>query len=1077
MRGRLLQTGFTALVVLLASCRLEDGDSGPSESQEAVGALEATAPPPADRLRDAFWSALRRAAMAGEEQVRAAALDEARATAGVYASAWGDSFLVRRLTRFEAASSPRRRDVALADSLWRMGRTAYGAEGVPAAMRLWRRSLAHAASAADTAGRAVALGALGAGFYSVGALDSASVYLVDARRLAAAAGDHRALGNALANLGSVSKDRGDLAGAAELYEEATAVRTLIGDSPGMASDQNNLGLIAWTLGDLDEARRAFERALAINREQGSGRGAALNLTNLGDLASLDGDYETAEDAYSEALEINRAAGESAEVAFVLHDLGLLATRRGDYRKAIAHLTSALELHERSGATLEVVAVRRDLAAAVAATGDLEGAVATLADARRTALSADAPAATQAGLALAEADLDLQLGWRPEAEAAYERAERLYAADGDPAGVAEARQGRGLMALLRGNHEGAIELFALAVRGQEDAGDRRAAALTSLLVGDVRREMGDTATARQAFEAARVTLEGQEDLVGAVAAIAAIADLEERAGAPLAAEALYRTGLGRLGERAVPDLRWRLHAGLAGPLRTRGAWTEAAGELRAAIAAIEGVAAGLRIEERRASFLADKWDVYGMLARVEQAGGRAGEAFSISERMRGRQALAMLARGRVARRHPATGREQDLRRRIDELTTELEMATSEPDLLRDPEVVRRAVDATRESLDATQRAYATLLIELREDEPAYADLVSGEPVGWTTVAGRLKKDDILLEYLLTDSGATLFVVTRDTVAALDLGVARDELAGLVEFARRALGRPDGPAADPLWRAPLRRLHRYLIEPVERAGFLAGKARLVIVPHAELHFLPFGALLESETRDGFLIERFDLLHSPSASLWLRLGERGRLRPAPRVLALAPLPGRLPGSAIEVDGLRRVYGRRATILRNDAATERALRTAAPRHDILHLATFGVLNKHNPLFSYVELAAAGDDDGRLEVHEVFDLELDGQLVVLSACQTALGSGALADVPAGDDWVGLMQAFLQAGAGSVLASLWPVEDRATARLMQEFYRRLAAGGTPESALRGAQRAVSATPGTSHPFYWAGFVLTGASSD
>jgi CHAT domain-containing protein len=103
--------------------------------------------------------------------------------------------------------------------------------------------------------------------------------------------------------------------------------------------------------------------------------------------------------------------------------------------------------------------------------------------------------------------------------------------------------------------------------------------------------------------------------------------------------------------------------------------------------------------------------------------------------------------------------------------------------------------------------------------------------------------------------------------------------------------------------------------------------------------------------------------------------------------------------------------------------------------------------------------------------------MVVLSACQTALASGAVADVPPGDDWVGLTQAFLQAGAGEVLASLWRVEDRATARLMELFYRGLASGESEAAALAGAQRTMLREPGRSHPFYWAGFVLSGSGTN
>ena len=144
-----------------------------------------------------------------------------------------------------------------------------------------------------------------------------------------------------------------------------------------------------------------------------------------------------------------------------------------------------------------------------------------------------------------------------------------------------------------------------------------------------------------------------------------------------------------------------------------------------------------------------------------------------------------------------------------------------------------------------------------------------------------------------------------------------------------------------------------------------------------------------------------------------------------------------------------------------------------VIHLATNGVLNKQNPLFSFVELAPTKGDDGRLEAHEVFGLRLAAKLVVLSACQTGLAAGALTDVPAGDDWIGLVRAFLSAGAEQVMASLWPVQDRATARLMEEFYRRYAVSDDPAAALAAAQRSLLSSRETSNPYYWAGFELVG----
>jgi len=184
-------------------------------------------------------------------------------------------------------------------------------------------------------------------------------------------------------------------------------------------------------------------------------------------------------------------------------------------------------------------------------------------------------------------------------------------------------------------------------------------------------------------------------------------------------------------------------------------------------------------------------------------------------------------------------------------------------------------------------------------------------------------------------------------------------------------------------------------------------------------------------------------------------------------------LPGSAAEVAAIGRIYGTDARVLVGAHASKRALRDAATGPSIIHFATYGVLNKDNPLFSFVELAPQSGNDGRLEVHEVFGLQLRARLVVLSACQTALGAGALADVPAGDDWVGLVQAFLFAGASNVMATLWPVQDLAAADVMTRFYTALAAGQPEAEALALAQRATLRNPATAHPFYWAGYTLSG----
>ena len=1008
------------------------------------------------------------------------ALVVARRVGSAYAAAWEDSFPLAQVTRFARMDARLRVAKLASDSVRRAGNAAQGRAGIESALRLWREALRRSTTIDDTAGIAAALGNIGAGMYRLAELDSAEALLLRARSLAESVGDRRTALNAVNALGSVAKDRGDLRRAQMMYASALDLRSRIGDMRGTAADHNNLGLLSAELGEIEDARSHYEEALAVARRHAHDEAAAAALLNLGNAASIEGEYAEAARRYGEALAIYRASADDADAGLVLHNLGLLALRRGDYSTARARLNEALAIFGRVGTTADLVLVRRDLASVAAAAGDLSGAATHLQRAEQL-LRGEANAELVAGVALARADLAAQLNSYPEAERQYARADVWYRRAGMAIEQAEAQQGLAMLLSERRQYARAVTALRSAARMQAASGDRRPAALTLLMIGHVLHRQGDLAGARGALERATDSLRALGDPVGEAAALGALGDLELESGKPLAAETLYRRGLSRLTKRPATTVSWQLHAGLGGVLEARGSLADAATELRAAVEEIERVAGTLTLEERRAAFLADKWDVYARLALVEHARGEPAAAFAASERMRARQMLDLLARGRVAtpvaQDSALVEREQDLRRRIAELTQRLEVeertgtARRGPDLADDPGTEPGIV---REALARAQEQYAQLLLEVREEASSYGGIVRGDVSSWREVAGRLAKGEVMLEYLVGDSSTVVFAITKDSLRTVQIDVGRRTLESLVDFVRGTMARPAAAASSARapWRAPLHRLHEYLIGPVESAGLLAGAQRLIIVPHAELHYLPFAALIRRAPREEFLIERYDIGYTPSASVWLRLGERATPRTA-GVLALAPRSAALPGSREEVDAIRSLYGRDATVLVNAAATEAAFRVAASRYAVVHLATYGVLNKHNPLFSYVALNPDSDVDGRLEVHEVFGLALNARLLVLSACQTALASGLISDVPAGDDWVGLVRAFLGVGAANVIATLWPVEDRATAQVMERLYRRLRAGEAEVPALSAAQRESLRAAATADPFYWAGFVLVG----
>jgi len=1000
-------------------------------------------------------------------------MSAAQSLANGYAIAWQDSFLIRQVSRFAAWPPRTQEDKLWVDSLRRAGIAAYGREGPATSLRIWRRALTRATAMRDTVSMAALLGNIGAAHLALGRLDSAETHLKRAAKLAAATGDLRVQANVLVGLAGLSEDRGDLAAAYQGYRLALDLHERIGDRRGMAADYNNLGLLAQETGDLKIARHHLDSALALNRADGRDEIAATNLVNLAGLAALSGEFGEAEGYYREAFAIWQDQELWSDAASALDGLGTLEMRRGDYPAAKAALRRALSLYEQTEQVAERLEVQRALAGSLAATGDLQGALDVLRQAEQLADSAKASAEARAGLGLARADLAIELNDPAAAERSYRRAEILYREARSPAGMAEARQGLASLLLDRGDLDAAGALLQSSLQSQQTAGLQRSAALTRIQLGKLSARRGDTTLARQQLARAENELRRVGDPVATATALGERATLEASAGLPAVAASLYQSGLDLLSDRHAPAVAWQLHAGLGRAWKAQGLMDRAARELRNALSDLEAPTASMASPAARAGFLADKWNVYTDLARIEHARKRPGAAFELSESLRAREMLELLEQGRVASppEVPAdlVEREQDLRRRIAELSvSDGEVRTVS---LRGSDPASGGM-ATREALLQAQQAYGEVLEEIRERAPRHGALLTNHVVAWRDVARRLEPDQALIEYLLSDSGSMVFIATADTLVTLDLHLSRAELVQQVEFVRGVFEPMRGPGADSLWRAPLRRLHRNLIAPIEATGLLQGKRRLVLIPHAELHYLPFAALMENAGRDRFLIQRYELLEAPSASVWLALEAKRNSAPN-RLLAFAPREDALPGSRREVETIVRRAGPSGLAVMGEAATEDLFRRQAPSGRVLHLATFGILNKHNPLFSYVELASGGGHDGRLEVHEIFGLSLTADLVVLSACQTGVGSGSLADVPAGDDWVGLTRAFLQAGARSVVATLWSVEDWSTASFMERFYSEYSSGGDPVHALALAQRAALAAPATSHPFAWAGFIIVG----
>jgi CHAT domain-containing protein len=363
------------------------------------------------------------------------------------------------------------------------------------------------------------------------------------------------------------------------------------------------------------------------------------------------------------------------------------------------------------------------------------------------------------------------------------------------------------------------------------------------------------------------------------------------------------------------------------------------------------------------------------------------------------------------------------------------------------------------------------------QPAGAALLGGTGSSSNDIQNALGSDEALLEYLVTSDRVLIFALTRSSLRVLESPVAEPDLLARVRLARDLFSQRQASPDDS--RQVAEALHEILVQPVMTSGMLAGISRILVVPHGALSYLPFAALRDSATGRA-LVEDFSIWSVPTASALPALRRSPRAFPSTmgvQGVAYAPLPHQLPATGAEATSFRQAMPR-GRVRMGATASEADLRRALVRGDLVHIASHGVLNPINPLFSRIELARGSDqaaDDGRLEAHELLDLSIRSPLVYLSGCETGLGLAWSTDFAEGEDYTTLAQSFLYAGARNVVATLWRIEDAGAAVFAGRFYRHLQRL-SPREALARAQQEMRQDPRYGAPYYWAAYFLTGEGS-
>ena len=367
---------------------------------------------------------------------------------------------------------------------------------------------------------------------------------------------------------------------------------------------------------------------------------------------------------------------------------------------------------------------------------------------------------------------------------------------------------------------------------------------------------------------------------------------------------------------------------------------------------------------------------------------------------------------------------------------------------------------RDAVRERERESAEIVRQLQQR--GEVSLARIEPVSSQELQRSLGEDTALVEYFSLDGKLLAFVVTNEAVEVVRDFATEEEVGARLErlhyqinslrFGSREVRKHLEQLAGRT-RHHLGALYDLLLRPIEHR---IGGRRFAVVPHRALHYVPFHALHDGAS---YVIERREVIYAPSATVLNHCLASPR-RDIRRALLLGVPDEHAPRVRDEVVALAPMFAESVALLDEDATLANLL-ARAPSADVLHMACHGQFRSDNPLFSSLKMS-----DGWLTVRDAYGLDLNCELVTLSACETGMSA-----IAPGDEMIGLARGFFSAGAPSLLMTLWTVDDEQTSVFMSSFYSSLLEGQRPASALRYAQREMIESQ--LHPYFWSPFILLG----
>lgn len=882
----------------------------------------------------------------------------------------------------------------------------------------------------------------------------------------------------------------EYAKAREYYTQSYDLYHTFGDDPsGEAFALNGIGNVYWSTGDPPKALEFYNRALELRRVAKKPLGEAYTLVNIGSIYWTIGESEKAFEYHRKALSIARDIKDNAAQGFALYNMGLVYATRFESENALQYYGQALGLQRAIKDSRSESATLNNIGLVYAGLGEDEKALGYYSQ----ALAIRRQGQYRPGIAITLrniGDVYTRAGETEKALKYYTEAAPLSEAVGDRRGQGYILESIGIAYWRSRQYEKALSYFAQAFALFEQIRHKAGKATSLANLGSTYSSLGQNEKASDYLNSALLLFREIQDHVGEIRTQYEIARIE----------------------------------------RHQGKLTIAHDRVQKALDVAEALRVNLKTQELRASYFATVQDYYDLeidilmqLHKQLPQNQFDALALQISEQSRARSLIEMLTESRV---DIYEGADRDFIQQAQLLRQQLNQKTSyRTSLIQGPHNDEYVITLGKE-IDVLTEKFKELQSRLKEVSPHYAALTQPQALGIKAIQNQvLDSNTLLLEYTLGSDRSFVWAVSSLSIRGYELPTRQKieiEARKLYDSLRAPNYRPKNETpeqradrlavADREYVGAAHTLSRMLLEPVANE---LGKKRLLIVAQGALQYVPFAALpvpttaikrlrktgIEDEFRP--LISNHEIVNLPSASaLAVLRGEVAKRRKASKdIVVLAdPVFNRddlrvkysSPESgavAVSNDTMPRLQfsaeeARNIVAVKPNCACKQALgfdanyvfATGEELRDyrIVHFATHVRVDAAHPQNSEMILSRVyengGPQNGSLRLSDVYNLKLSSDLVVLSGCETALGK----DIR-GEGMVGLTRGFMYAGARRVVASLWQIDDRATAELMKRFYELMLRGKglSPAAALREAQIDISKKGNWKHPYYWAAFTIQG----